>query len=262
MKRKHSLIVGGTRGIGRAVARTLAAQGHVVSVIGRRKPAPGDAGLPRVAHWTVDLLDKKALQAALRKIIRQNGKLNNIVLCQRFRGEGDAWEGEVRTSLTATKNLIERLVDEFDAEGEKAIVVIASIACHWIAGEQGPGYHVAKAGLIQLARYYALTLGPRGIRVNCVSPGTTVNDENRDFYKQNRPLQNLYAGITPLRRMGKAEDVAGVVAFLCSEKAGFITGQNIILDGGASLQWPESLARGLAALDDLPVTRRSSGSRR
>jgi len=262
MKRQHSLIVGGTRGIGRAVARTLAAEGHTVSVIGRRKPAPGDTELSRVTHWTVDLLDERVVRASLKKIIHRSGKLNNLVFCQRFRGEGDAWEGEIQTSLNGTKNLIERLVDEFDDEGEKAIVVIASIACQWVAGEQGPGYHVAKAGLVQLARYYALTLGPRGIRVNCVSPGTTVKDENRDFYKQNRPLQNLYAGITPLRRMGTAEDVATVVSFLCSKKAGFITGQNIIVDGGASLPWSESLARGLTALDGLPVTRRSSGSRR
>jgi NAD(P)-dependent dehydrogenase (short-subunit alcohol dehydrogenase family) len=101
-----------------------------------------------------------------------------------------------------------------------------------------------------------------GIRVNCVSPGTTVKDENRNFYKQNLSLRELYAGITPLRRMGTAEDVAAVVAFLCSKQAGFITGQNIIVDGGASLQWPESMARGLAALDTLPVTRRSPGNRR
>jgi NAD(P)-dependent dehydrogenase (short-subunit alcohol dehydrogenase family) len=262
MKRKHSLIVGGTRGIGRAVVRALAADGHVVSVIGRRGPSEEEVVPPRVKYWTVDLVHRKRLTETLSKIIRKNGPLNHIVICQRFRGKGDPWAGEVETSLTATKNLVERLVDDFDVDGEKAIVMIGSIASQWVAGEQGPGYHVAKAGLVQLARYYALTLGSRGIRVNCVSPGTTVKDENQDHYQRNQKLQDLYAGITPLRRMGTAKDVANVIAFLCSAKAAFVTGQNIIVDGGVSLQWPESLARSLAAPDNRPVTQQISRSRR
>lgn len=245
MKPPHSLVIGGTRGIGRAVARTLAADGHTISVIGRRKPAASDAVLPHVNHWMVDLLDEKALAMVLKGIIQKDGRLNHVVFCQRFRGSGDSWTRELETSLTATKKLIERLVDGFTTDGEKAIVMIGSIAGQWVADEQGPGYHVAKAGLAQLARYYALTLGPRGIRVNCVSPGTTVKDENMKFYQQNRSVRNLHIRITPLRRMGTAADVANVVSFLCSAKAAFVTGQNIIVDGGVSLQWPESLARRL-----------------
>src|SRR5579871_717498 len=128
MKRPHTLVIGGTRGIGRAVVRTLAAEAHVVSVIGRRKPAPKDVRLSRVTHWVVDLLDAKALDMALKNIVRKNGKLSHVVFCQRFRGTGDTWAGEVQTSLDATKDLIERLTSQFAGKGEKAIVIVASIA--------------------------------------------------------------------------------------------------------------------------------------
>ncbi|HEX8096589.1 MAG TPA: SDR family oxidoreductase, partial [Pyrinomonadaceae bacterium] len=95
-------------------------------------------------------------------------------------------------------------------------------------------------------RYYAVKLGPRGVRVNCVSPGAVLKDESKDFYLKNERLYNLYRRITPLGRMATSEEIADVVTFLCGPKAAFITGQNIIVDGGLSLGWHESLARGLA----------------
>lgn len=245
MKQPHTLVVGGTRGIGLAVVRTFAGEGHCVSVIGRRDPPFHNARLQRVRHWMVNLVHETKLKSVLKSIVRTNGKLNGVVFCQRFRNSGDAWQGDLTTSLSSTREVIERLRDDFVARGDKAIVIIASIAATWVAEEQGPGYHVSKAGLVQLARYYAQTLGPRGIRVNCVSPGTTVKDENTVFYQRNRPIRQLYSRITPLRRMGTSDDVANAVSFLCSARAAFITGQNIIVDGGVSLQWPESLARRL-----------------
>lgn len=108
-----------------------------------------------------------------------------------------------------------------------------------------------------MVRYYAVTLGPRRIRVNSVSPGTVLKDESKDFYLKNEQLYNLYKGIIPLGRMGTAEEVANVVAFLCSSKASFITGQNIVVDGGLSLIWQETLARKVASLDHLRVTRQA-----
>jgi NAD(P)-dependent dehydrogenase (short-subunit alcohol dehydrogenase family) len=248
-RRHHTLVVGGTRGIGKAVVGTFASQNHVLSVIGRRTVVQPAGKLAKVHYWSVDLAEKARLSSALSEIVRRNGRINNLIFLQRYRGDGDAWQGELEISLTATKTIIEYLADQFDRDATNSIVIISSNAAQFVAEEQPVGYHAAKAALVQMARYYALTLGPKGIRVNCITPGTVMKEESRDFYLRNRLLQNLYRQITPLGRMGTAEEIAEVAAFLCSPKASFITGQNIVVDGGISLQWQEGLARKLTTLD-------------
>jgi NAD(P)-dependent dehydrogenase (short-subunit alcohol dehydrogenase family) len=246
-ERKHSLIVGGTRGIGRALVRTLAEEGHVLSVIGRHSPPETDQHIPHVHYWAVDLLDQEQLPAALAEIIRRNGAVSNLIFLQRYRGQGDDWVGELETSLTATKNIIECLVDKFAATHENAIVIVSSVISYLITGKQPLSYHVAKAGLNQMVRYYAVTLGARGIRVNSVSPCTILKEESKDFYLQDERVYSLYKEITPLGRMGTAEEIAQVIAFLCSPKASFVTGQDIVVDGGLSLLLQDSLARQLSS---------------
>lgn len=239
----HTLVVGGTRGIGREAVRHFVRAGHRVSVLGRRESE--EAG---VSSQTVDLADKDALLAALAEALKQNGRLTNLIFLQRYRGEGDAWQGELDVSLTATKIIIEQLAGEFVRPKKSAlnsIVIVGSNASRLIAGEQSVGYHAAKAALCQMARYYACSLAPRGLRVNCVTPGIVLKDEARKFYRENEPLHALYRRITPLGRMGSPRDIADAIGFLCSPGAAFITGQEIIVDGGLSLLWQGSLANGL-----------------
>jgi NAD(P)-dependent dehydrogenase (short-subunit alcohol dehydrogenase family) len=245
-RRPHTLVIGGTRGIGKAVVNAFVAQSHLLSVIGLRTPIRAPSKQKRVSHWSVDLSDKERLSSTLSEITRRSGKIHNLIFLQRYRGDGDAWQGELDISLTATRTVIENMADQFVSGASSSIVVVSSNAARFVAEEQPIGYHAAKAALIQMARYYAFTLGPKKIRVNCVTPGTVLKEESRDFYIKNRPLQELYRRITPLGRMGTAEEIADVVAFLCSPKASFITGQNIVVDGGISLQWQEGLARKLA----------------
>ena len=205
----------------------------------------------------MDVLDEVRLKETLSEIVSKKGKLHNLVFLQRYRGKNEAWEGEIQTSLTATMNAIQYLADEFQSGQSNSIVVVGSVASHFIADEQPLSYHVAKGGLAQLVRYYAVGLGRKGIRVNSVSPGSVLKDESQDFYLQNRELQELYEAITPLGRMGTSTEVANVIAFLCSPKASYVTGQNIVVDGGVSLQWHETLARKLTPLRNLSVTRES-----
>lgn len=244
----HSLIVGGTRGMGRVLAEHLARNGHRVSVIGRREP---EKKLPRgIRFWQADLTREKALRKTLSDIVRSGGKLSRLVCLQRFKAaKGDAWEGEIATSLSATRLLIEALAGQFHPAGDKSVVLVSSAASDVIAAEQGPGYHVAKAGLNQMARYYAVVLGQAGIRVNVVSPGTVLKPENRDFYLGNERLQALFKRVVPLGRMGTAQEIAEVIDFLGSSRASFITGQTLLVDGGVNLLSTETLARSLFTQD-------------
>jgi NAD(P)-dependent dehydrogenase (short-subunit alcohol dehydrogenase family) len=244
MKAPHSLIIGGTRGIGRELVSHLARQGHKVSVIARQLPAQK---IKRARYWSADVRDATALAATLRRVVRQAGKINHLIFFQRYRGDDDNWSGEIETSLTATKNVVELLQDQF-AAGEKSIVIVSSINATLIAPYLPLGYHVAKAALCQMVRYWAVTLGARGIRVNSVSPGTVLKEESKKFFLSNRRLCELYRRIIPLGRLGHAREAVQVIAFLCGAQASFVTGQDIVVDGGVSLQWQESLARELAAL--------------
>ena len=250
----HTLVVGGTRGVGRAVVKTFAREGHAVSVFGRRPAPADDQRIANVRHRLIDVADHQRLLPVLNATIAEGGKLRNLIFVQRYRGDADLWGGEIQVSLTATKQIIEWLTNHFVKAEGSAIVIISSVASQFIAGEQPVGFHVVKAALNQLVRYYAVALGPRGIRVNSVSPGTVLKEESKGFYRQHSQLVGLYRRITPLGRMGTAQDIANVVAFLCSPSASFITGQNILVDGGVSLQWHESLARRLSPLRKLRVT--------
>jgi NAD(P)-dependent dehydrogenase (short-subunit alcohol dehydrogenase family) len=255
MKPPHALVVGGTRGIGRTVARRFIAEGFALSIIGRRPPEQPLASQKAVRYWAVDLRDADALGAAVPAIVKAGGPLSRLVCLQRFRGAGDEWQGEIDTTLTATRLLIDATSGRFAATGDRAIVVVSSIADRFVASEQPLSYHVAKAGLTQLARYYAVTLARRGIRVNAVSSGTIVKDESRTFYREQKALRQLYESMIPLGRMGTADEIASVVSFLCSGAASFVTGQSLVVDGGVSLQWHETLVRQMSPVRDLAVTR-------
>jgi NAD(P)-dependent dehydrogenase (short-subunit alcohol dehydrogenase family) len=246
MKAPHSLVVGGTRGIGRELVDLFVREGHKVSVIARRLPE-SKAARKGVRYWPVDIRDEVVLRAVLVRLTKESGKINHLVFFQRFRGEGDSWRGEIETSLSATKAVVEALQDKFGS-GEKAIVVVSSINGALIAGHLPIGYHVAKAALQQMVRYWAVTLGGRGIRVNSVSPGTVLKEESKKFFLSDRKLSDLYRRITPLGRFGYAREVAQVIDCLCGEQTSFVTGQDIVVDGGVSLQWQESLARDLVNL--------------
>jgi NAD(P)-dependent dehydrogenase (short-subunit alcohol dehydrogenase family) len=249
----HTLVVGGTRGIGRAVVRHFAAAGHRVSVIGRRQPA--ERPRANVCHYSVELTDALLREETVKELVRQDGPPENVVFLQRFRGQGDGWQGELEVSLTATREIIESLRSHYERRRGGAIVIVTSNASHLVAEEQSVGYHAAKAALRQMARYYAVTLGPLGVRVNCVTPGAVLKEESREFYLRNKPLQRLFREVTPLGRMGTAEEIAEVIAFLCSAKASFVTGQDIAADGGLSLLWQESLARKAAGFKHALVSR-------
>ena len=241
----HSIIIGGTRGLGRVVTRQFAARGDVVSVVGRTELPAEDMGAGKIKCYKADIDDKESICSTLDELVMENGEVNYCVFLQRYRGKDDDWEGEFQTTLTATKNIVEHLSPHFSESGDNGLVMVSSVFSQYVGEGQAISYHVAKAGLDQMMRYYALNLGSRNIRVNGISTFTFLKEESREFYLKNKPLIELYESIVPLKRMGTTEDSANVISFLSSGQASFVTGQSILIDGGLSLHWPESLSRRL-----------------
>lgn len=243
----HSIVFGGSKGLGRVVARQFATRGDKVSVVSRSEPPLAERA-DGARYFAADVADAGATQVALDAAIDANGPPSYLVFCQRYRGKEDAWAGEIEVSLTASKRAIESVQDRFAKGSDAGIVLVSSVFGERVGEGQGLSYHVGKAALNQMARFYAVNLGRKGIRTNAVTPFTFLKEESRDFYLNNGELRGLYEQIIPLGRMATAEDSAKVVAFLCSPAAGFVNGQNIWVDGGLSLVWPETLARQLTSL--------------
>jgi NAD(P)-dependent dehydrogenase (short-subunit alcohol dehydrogenase family) len=218
------LIVGGTHGIGREYSALAVAQGKEIYVASRT--------------GSVDVTNEETTKAYVNDITTNFGQLTGVVLFQRWRGA--QWDGHLDTSLTGTKNVIEACRNIRDI----SIVIVTSSASRFVADEQYAGYHAAKAGLLGLMRFYAQQLGQFGIRVNAVAPGTVIKRENKSYFEnEGSKLRVAYEKVTPLGRMGTALEVCKVISFLLSSDASFITGQEIMVDGGVSLNWQESLAK-------------------
>ena len=141
--------------------------------------------------------------------------------------------------LSSTGKIIDTLVPYFSDSA--SVVIIGSPIGKFVAAGQSQAYHITRAALEQLVKYYAVNLGPKGIRFNCIIPGTVLKPENREYFHKNNRRRKQIESITPLRRMGSSEDVADLVGFLCSDQSSFITGQCIYVDGGVTLLLQESL---------------------
>lgn len=115
------------------------------------------------------------------------------------------------------------------------IVILGSNAGRFVFEEESASYHASRSALEGLMKYYAATLGRKGIRCNLMLPAKIIKPENEHFFTKENNVRKLIEQITPLARMGNAKDVANAIEFLCSEKASFITGQSFFIDGGLSI---------------------------
>ena len=237
----HAVVVGGSRGLGRVVVDRFLTRGMDVTVLSRRPSEP--ASEDRIRHIAVDLEAAESVRGVWERVIEAGGPVRYLILCQRFRGDGDPWQGEIQVGLNASRDLIEGFKDHFTPEGDRAIGVVSSVYAEFTGSSQPVGYHVVKAGLNGMVRFYAGTLGRRGIRINAVMPLSYIKPESRAYYQSRTDLHAMYDEFVPLRRMGDADDSANALDFLCSDRAGFINGQALFVDGGVSVVWPEEVAK-------------------
>ena len=231
MKKKTSIVFGGSRGIGSVISKVLKKRGDKLYVVSRR-------GNNLSNNLKIDLLNEEDIRQKLRKLFTRK-KINNLIFSHRYRGDDSAEDFQV--SLHSVELIIDLLKDQLPKNS--SIVIINSIAIRTIIDDQPQRYHLIRGALEQLVKYSATKLGNKGIRVNCILVTKIIKPENKKYFlKKNNPVTKMIEAITPLNRMGTALDVAYLVDFLTSEKSTFLTGLSIPVDGGTRLLSQESIA--------------------
>jgi 3-oxoacyl-[acyl-carrier protein] reductase len=235
-----ALVTGASRGIGRAIALTLARQGATVVAAAR-----GDNAVPVVEAiraaggaaeaMTLDVTDQASVEAAMRGLLERHGRLDILVsnagitrdqLLLRMKRED--WDAVLATNLTATFTICQAALRPMIKQRSGRIVAISSVV-----GQMGnagqANYAASKAGLIGFCKSMAREVASRGITVNVVAPGMIETDMTKALTGAGR--EDWQARI-PLGRLGAPEDVAHAVCFLASDEASYITGHVLAVNGG------------------------------
>lgn len=244
---KVALVTGGTRGIGFAIAQALGLAGARV-VISSESAEDCTRAVDLLERQGIsvnaiaaDLRGQVEVDGLARRVLDLHGGID-VLICNAgvaphigpiSSATSDDWDLTMTVNLRSALWLTSAVLPSMAERGGGSVVLMASIAA--IRGNKGLGlYALSKAGLAQLARNLAVEWGPSNIRVNAISPGLIQTDFARPLTEQPQVLERRLA-LTPLRRIGQPEEVAGLALLLASPAGGFITGQNIVVDGGTTI---------------------------
>ncbi|MBA2391048.1 MAG: SDR family oxidoreductase [Geodermatophilaceae bacterium] len=240
---KRALITGASRGIGRAIAETLADEGCALAICARGEEALREAaGELRARGVTVydavvDVADGAALAAFVHEARDRLGGLD-VVVANASAGGGlsgpEQWATSFQTDLLAFVRLADAANDAL-VRSKGALIAVATTSASDTAPPSGPGsYGAIKAALIHHAAALSRSLAPRGVRVNIVSPGP-IEFPGGSWERRRHDKPEFYESIRsriPKGRLGRPEEVAAAVVFLASPVASFCVGTNLVVDGG------------------------------
>ena len=240
---KSAVVVGGTSGIGRAIAHGLAEAGADVVPTSRRIEQVnataneieerGRQSL-RVAS---DVLDRVSLESVLQESVKAFGKVDILVNCAGRTKRAptidfpdDDWDAIIETNLTGTLRACQVFGRHMLEREYGRIINIASLST-FVALLEVAAYSASKAAVASLTKSLALEWSPRGVNVNAIAPGVFETSLNTHLL-HGTPRGNEFKMRTPMRRFGKVEELAGAAVFLASDAASFITGEVLVVDGG------------------------------
>ena len=234
LQHRVAIVTGGTRGLGRAIAAALAAQGCTVVTCGRNAP---DSLPDGVEFEAVDVRDAEAVGAFVDTVVQRHGRLDIVVNNAGGSPESDAATASPRfadaiagLNLLAPYYLARAAHAHLKASGVGAVINIASVS----GIRPSPGtaiYGAAKAGLLSLTRSLAQEWGADSIRVNAIIVGLAENDDTASTYGGNEAQARVAASL-PLGRMARGEDVARAVLYLASQASEYVSGAWLNVDGG------------------------------
>ncbi len=248
LRGKGAVITGSSRGIGRAIAEALALQGANVIVSSRKLAAceevaaainAGEAG--RATAVAASIGSKADIERLFAESVKILGGVD-ILVCNAASNphygsmssiSDEQFEKILRNNVLANHWLCQLAIPGMTARGDGSIIIISSIG-GYRGSEVIGAYNISKAADMQLARNLAVELGPRGIRVNCIAPGVIKTDFARALWEDESNLARVLAS-APIKRIGLPEDVAGAAVFLAAPASRHVTGQTIVVDGGATI---------------------------
>jgi NAD(P)-dependent dehydrogenase (short-subunit alcohol dehydrogenase family) len=244
---KTALVTGAAGGLGFAIARSMAEAGAAVILTDRNVAGCAaraeELGAEGFNVWPIaaDLSLPAARAALVEKATSVTGRVDILVCNAGVEGPvgpiGNVAEEDFATvmnvNLRAAMDLSARLIPGMEAAGGGSVILMASIAS--LRGNKAIGmYGLSKAALAQLARNLAVEWGPSNVRVNAISPGMVRTPLSQGLMA-NAAFMERRLGLTPLRRVGEPSEIAGVAVMLAAAAGAFITGQNIIVDGGTTI---------------------------
>ncbi len=245
---KVAIVTGSSRGIGRAIAEALAEQGAKVVISSRKAPACAEVadainarhGAGTAIVVPASISSKEELQRLVDETRAQFGRID-ILVCNAASNpyygpmagiSDDQFRKILDNNVLANHWLIGMVAPEMIAREAGSIIIVSSIGGLTSSTTIG-AYNISKAADFQLARNLAAEYGHAGVRVNCIAPGLVKTDFARALWENPDTLKAVTAH-TPLRRIGEPREIAGAAVYLAADASTYVTGQAIIVDGGAT----------------------------